>query len=114
MQFDNTPVGVFTEFLATVILAPFLETIIFQVIVIELLIRLRVRPLIAILTSALLFALSHNYHIFYILAVLPSGILFAYYYYILRKRKGVLFAFLVIALLHALLNLLAFLGNHVL
>lgn len=111
-QFDDTSLGVFTEFLVSVLVIPIFETLIFQVIIIELLIWLRTKPMVAIMVSALLFALAHYYNMYYVLAVFPSGILLSYYYYILRVREDVLFAFLLVALLHALLNLVAFFGIH--
>ena len=111
-QFDDTPLNVFVSFLTLVLLTPFIETIIFQVIVIEFLIWLRAKPWITVMVSALLFALAHYYNVYYILAVFPSGFLFAYYYYILRIRKDVWYALLLVTLLHALINLFVFITMH--
>lgn len=111
-QVDATPLGVFGDFMVSVLMVPFLETIIFQVIIIELLIWLRAKPLVAIMVSSIIFALAHYYNAYYILVVFPSGFLFSYYYYILRTREDVWFALLLVTLLHALINLLAVFGTH--
>lgn len=112
LEVDNSPFGLFRSFLTLVILTPFIETLIYQDIVIQLLLWLRIRPLIAITVSALFFAVSHYYNVYYMLAILPSGFLFAAYYYVLKMRKDSWYALLIITLLHALLNLVAFLGNN--
>lgn len=111
-QVDDTPLGVFGDFMVSVLVVPFLETIVFQVIIIELLIWLRAKPLVAIMVSAILFSLAHYYNVYYILAVFPSGFLLSYYYYLLKIREDVLYALLLVTLLHALINLFAVLSSH--
>lgn len=75
LQFGDTPLDIIVEFMLTIVVAPFLETIIFQVIIIEVLIWLRVKSWIAIGVSALLFSFAHYYSLYYILAIFPSGLL---------------------------------------
>ena len=111
-QVDDTPLGIFGHFTVSVVVLPFLETIIFQVIIIKLFIWLRAKPPVAILVSAILFALAHYYNVYYILAVFPIGFLLSYYYYILIIREDVWYALLLVTLLHALINLLAVLSSH--
>lgn len=112
LQFGDTPLDIIVEFMLTIVVAPFLETIIFQVIIIEVLIWLRVKSWIAIGVSALLFSFAHYYSLYYILAIFPSGLLLSYYYYILRMREDVWHALLLVTLLHALINICAFLSMH--
>lgn len=106
--------GLITGFVSIVLIAPILETFLFQFIVIELcyLIKIRSIKYVAISLSALLFALIHFYNLIYFIAALVIGVGFAFCYTVFRKY-GVKFAFWGIVLIHALINLVSFLLDDV-
>lgn len=97
-------------FLLLVIVAPLLETIIFQFLILEFFRMLRVNPYLAISISGLAFGLVHyfnSYCFFEFTAAILTGLLWAYLYVTAKERKGVS-AFLLIVSIHAFENLLAF------
>ena len=99
-------------FTITVIIAPLIETFIFQYLIIEFLFRFKkIGVNIIILVSALAFGLAHSYSFFYVLVICISGFIYASYYLYL-KIKNVKFPFLYIFFLHALSNLLVFILNY--
>ena len=97
-----------------VIIAPLIETFIFQYLIIEFLLRFKkIKLNIIILVSALAFGSAHNYNFFYVLVICISGFIYASYYLYL-KIKEVKFPFLYISSLHALSNFLVFILDDVL
>lgn len=102
-------------FIATVLIAPVLETLIFQYGIIELSLRLKNKNkiLYAILASAILFSLSHYYNIFYILSSFILGLAFATFYIIAKIRKDINPFYLLFSI-HCLINFVAFIFNDVL
>lgn len=98
-------------FLATVILAPLIETFIFQFLIIEGTLRVlkksSFKKYIAAVLSALLFGLTHYYNIYYIGYAFLSGIIFAGIYFYAKGRKG-LNPYWVVVSIHAVGNLVAF------
>lgn len=99
----------FTTFLL-LIFAPIIETLIYQFLVIEILRKIKIPPGLIISFSAILFGLSHHYHVFYIIATTFSGIIYALYYLKLRPQ-GKLNAILGVTGLHFLSNLVALLSD---
>lgn len=97
--------GAQDELLIAVVLAPILETVIFQYALIES-IRQKIKPLYACFVSATAFALVHCYSVFYFLFAFISGLIFAYLYYL---EKSVLKSFLLVLSTHFLYNLLVYL-----
>ncbi|MBP8067606.1 MAG: CPBP family intramembrane metalloprotease [Pedobacter sp.] len=97
--------GAQDELLIAVVLAPILETVIFQYALIES-IRQKIKPLYACFVSATAFALVHCYSVFYFLFAFISGLIFAYLYYL---EKSVLKSFLLVLCTHFLYNLLVYL-----
>lgn len=95
------------EFLVAVILAPVIETLIFQYALIET-IRQKVKPFYACLISASFFALAHIYSPYYVLFAFVSGLLFGYLY---LSRKSVLRACLLVLIAHASYNYIVYLGS---
>jgi len=96
-------------FLLLVIVAPVLETIIFQFLILEFFRLGRINPSIAISISGLAFGSVHyfnSYCFFEFAATTLTGVLWAYFYMITKERKGVS-AFLLIVSIHAFENLLA-------
>lgn len=104
--------SVWETFILSVIFAPILETLIFQYALIELLLKTRLRPIFVVAISALLFGVNHHYNLVYILVMTVIGFLFALYYMMLRAQGG-WNKILLVVLLHALWNLIAFLNNRI-
>lgn len=102
-------------FFLLVVVAPVVETFIFQYGIIELclLVRSKYNKQIALFVSALLFGLSHSYNIIYIVFATIMGAALAFYYLCFRKYETK-YAILAIMILHALLNGITFLLNYVL
>jgi len=102
-------------FLLTVILAPVVETLIFQYGIIELSLKVRSRytKKMALIVSALVFGMEHGYNAIYIVFATIMGAALAFYYLIFKKYTTE-FAVVAIMVLHALLNFISFLINHLL
>lgn len=95
-------------FIIIVIIAPLIETFIFQYLIIEFLFRFKkIKINIIILVSALAFGSAHYYDLIYVLVTCVGGFIYASYYLYL-KIKGIKFPFLYICSLHALWNFLLF------
>lgn len=109
----NSPFDLFVKFFSIVVIAPFFETVIFQVLPIETMIKFKAKPLLAVLLSSVIFALAHSYNIVYIITVFPLGFVYCYYYYLLRYKDKYL-AFLSVVGLHAASNLFAYVNNFIL
>jgi membrane protease YdiL (CAAX protease family) len=91
-------------FLVGVLLAPFLETLIFQAAIIET-VKKRMSPFFSCSLSAFIFGSIHFYNIFYFIYAVAAGFLFAYLYFIGSvSKKG----FILTLIAHMLCNLLAF------
>ncbi len=88
-----------------VIIAPFMETLFFQVLPITLLSLVTKKRVLLVLFSAILFALAHVYPLL-VLYIFPGGIILAWSYLMLIKRVGKWKAFLVTVTIHALFNLI--------
>lgn len=99
------------EFITLVIIAPIVETLIFQYLIIEVLLNLKLKPWVCILVSALLFGVSHWYNLVYILVTTVVGLIFAYYYLALR-HQNFMNKLVLITIIHALSNLFAFVNNN--
>ncbi|MEH6306194.1 CPBP family intramembrane glutamic endopeptidase [Olivibacter sp. CPCC 100613] len=108
--FDKLPP--FKVFVTTVIMAPLLETLVFQVLVIEVLRRFSVSMKYAIFISGLVFGSVHQYNVAYMIAIFFSGLLYAYAYVIVRYRLSIFRSALFLISLHALGNLMTFFVNH--
>ncbi|MEO4007123.1 CPBP family intramembrane glutamic endopeptidase [Flavobacterium sp. CAU 1735] len=100
-------------FVLTVILAPVVETLIFQygIIALSLRIRSKYNKEIAIILSALIFGMEHGYNTIYMVLATIMGAALAFYY-LLFKKYTTGFAVAAIMVLHALLNFISFLLNH--
>lgn len=81
--------GLMYIFFLTVIIAPVLETLIYQFAIIEIVFKIKIKQatLVAILISSFLFSLSHIYSIYYMLATFSLGVVFATTYIIAKKKK---------------------------
>jgi hypothetical protein len=92
-----------------VIVAPIMETAIFQVLPITLLSFFTKKRNLLVMVSACVFALAHVFPLL-ILYILPGGILLAWTYVMLKGRIGWWKAFLVTAVIHGLFNLINLIG----
>lgn len=99
-------------FFMLVVVAPIFETLIYQTAVIEILLKFKIGMRGAIVISALLFGLSHSYSFIYILLAIGTGFVLAYYYASLREQ-GKINKILFVTILHALINLVVFIHNHI-
>lgn len=101
------------DLVIAVIAAPLFETLIFQSLIIEIICKIIKRPrrniYIAIIASALAFALNHTYSVYYVIFTFFVGIIYSLAYYLGRYRKES--AIILVFLLHSLDNLLASLYN---
>ncbi|MBM7615047.1 CPBP family intramembrane glutamic endopeptidase [Alkaliphilus hydrothermalis] len=105
------PAGIF---IVVVIVAPLLETFLFQLMPIKILQwipALKSRKYIVILVSAALFASTHSYSMLYIFYTFIIGILLAYSFCVYENKKSS--AFMVVVLIHALRNAVSFLLSNV-
>ncbi len=109
MLFDGaTPLDIF--FLA-IIIAPLFETTIFQMVVIFIsksifqAVKLQ-HYIYPVIISAFLFGIVHFFDLKYFIIATLSGFIYAFAYIIVQKRKEN--AFFIIALLHALYNLIPY------
>jgi len=101
------------DLLIAVIVAPLLETLLFQSLIIEIICKIIKRPrrniYIPVIASSLAFALNHTYSLSYVIFAFFVGIIYALAYYLGRYRKegGIILVFI----LHAMDNLAASLYN---
>lgn len=96
-----------------VLLAPIIETTIFQALIIEIVFKFIKRPRlniwIAILASSTAFALNHTYSFWYIFITFIAGVILALAYYLGKYRKEG--AFILVFIIHSMYNLLTSLYN---
>jgi len=101
-------------FVLSVFLVPFIETLVFQLLVIYLLQRFTRFPLwVIVCVSALLFASIHTYSALYIIFAFLSGLTLAIVFIACQQKRDYFFAFLIVMLIHAIYNFIAFLLNDV-
>lgn len=95
------------EMLVLLLVAPLLETLLFQSLIIELVCKFIKRPrnslYLALILSALAFALNHTYSISYFIFTFVGGLILALAYFAGRYRREN--AVLLVFLIHALYNL---------
>lgn len=102
-------------FVITVIIGPLVETLIFQLGIIEIVLYYRSTKFsgyLALSISSFLFGLTHNYNIYYIIFGTFIGFILAASYLIAKKRKD-MSPFLLVCFAHAIINLIAFFHNDI-
>lgn len=104
--------GLTFTFVLLVVVAPIFETLFAQFLILESLHKLKISSSISIIIAAVIFGALHYYNIWYVLATIISGFVFAYYYMALRSQGKWNKILLVIAL-HALANVVSFLSNYI-
>ncbi len=99
----NTP---FKEVFFGIIIGPYIETLLFQTLVIFLICKIVKRPkynfCLSILLSAILFSISHTYSLYYVLYAFIGGVIYANAYYFARYKKWS--ATLTVFIIHAIHN----------
>ncbi len=105
--------SVVLDLLIAVIVAPLLETLLFQSLIIEIICKVIKRPrkniYIAVMVSSLAFALNHTYSLSYVIFTFFVGIIFALAYYLGRYRKEG--AIILVFIIHSIYNLSSSLYN---
>ena len=105
--------SVLLDVLLAVLLAPLVETFIFQMLIIEVVRKIIPRPkkniVLALLLSSTAFALNHPYSLSYIAFTFFVGLVLALAYYLARYRRED--AFLLVFCIHSLYNSSATLYN---
>jgi membrane protease YdiL (CAAX protease family) len=101
------------DLLIAIIVAPLIETLLFQALIIEITCRFIKRPRkniwISVIVSSVAFALSHTYCISYIFITFLAGIILALAYYLGRYRKeGVI---VLVFVIHSVYNLITSLSS---
>jgi membrane protease YdiL (CAAX protease family) len=101
------------DLLIAIIVAPLIETLLFQALIIEITCRFIKRPRkniwISVIASSVAFALSHTYSISYIFITFLAGIILALAYYLGRYRKEG--AVVLVFVIHSVYNLITSLYN---
>lgn len=105
-------------FVITVLITPFIETFLFQTLIIEFWLNKKLknsgrRLLYLILIPTLIFSFFHIYSISYFIGSLMLGFIFSFLYIIAMDRKDIN-AFLFVSLIHIIINLIAFINNDLL
>ena len=102
--------GPFILFLFACVLAPFAETFLMQYLpflLANLLFKHKKRLFFYLITGSLFFGYMHDYNIFYSLTGCFIGFILCFFFYIAKQRKQS--ALILVTIIHALNNLLAFL-----
>lgn len=102
--------GPLTLFLFGCIFAPFVETFLFQYLpflLANLLFKHKKRLFFYLITVSLIFGYMHDYNIYYFLTGCLIGFILCFFFYIAKLRKQS--ALILITIIHALNNLVAFL-----
>jgi membrane protease YdiL (CAAX protease family) len=101
------------DLLIAVILAPLIETLLFQSLIIEIICKIIKRPrkniCIALMVSSLAFAFNHTYSLGYFIITFFGGTILALAYYLGRYRKES--AIILVYIIHAMYNLASSLYN---
>lgn len=105
---SNVNMKILEKIVFIVFFTPLLETLIFQIAIIFLSLKIFPKlPSVAIIISALFFSLSHFYSFYYIVFTFFIGLFFAILFFISKRKK--INPFLVIYSVHLLYNLSLFL-----
>ncbi len=96
------------ELLIAVVVAPLIETLLFQSLVIEIICKLIKRPRkniwISVIASSLAFSMNHTYSISYMVITFFAGLILAIAYYLGRYRKEG--PIVLVFVIHSLYNLI--------
>ncbi|GAB3666558.1 hypothetical protein GCM10028791_42380 [Echinicola sediminis] len=100
-------------FLVTVIIAPLLETFVFQYFIIEVVLFIFKKfsfPFginCSVIFSSIMFGLAHSYNVYYVLNTFLVGVLYALFYLMARKRRDIS-GYITVTSVHVYNNLFVF------
>jgi membrane protease YdiL (CAAX protease family) len=103
-------------FIVVVILAPLLESLLFQFIIIEAIIlifsylKIKQDEVVAVIISSIFFSLTHTYSHFYLFISFIGGLILGSFYIFAKNKKG-MNGFLTVFIVHSFSNLITFLIN---
>jgi hypothetical protein len=97
-------------FFLAVVLAPIIETLIFQLFLYRLLNKIGINNTsVIIILMSFAFSQAHWYHWLYVVAAFINGLLLNYFYVYILKKKNELIAVLITIAFHSCYNLYGFL-----
>lgn len=112
-KFENTAFENFSEielFFIAVVVAPVIETLIFQYGLYKFLNYIKIKNTIfAVVLMSFAFSQAHSYHWLYMLATFVSGLFLNYFYISILKSRSEFIAVLLTIALHLSYNLFGFL-----
>lgn len=112
-KLENAIFGEISEkelFFIAVILAPIIETLIFQLLLYRIINKIRIsNTTIVIILMAFTFSQAHWYHWLYVVAAFINGLFLNYFYVNIFKKKNELIAVSLTIALHSSYNLYGFL-----
>ncbi len=115
MAEPTTSESILLEILLAVFLAPVVETLLFQLFIIEVVRKIIKRPkkniCLALLLSSTAFALSHTYSLSYFAITFWGGFILALAYYLGRYRREN--GFIIVLIIHSMYNLSVVLYNQI-
>ncbi|WP_416337305.1 type II CAAX prenyl endopeptidase Rce1 family protein [Galbibacter sp. EGI 63066] len=104
------------RFIVIIILAPLLETLLYQFIIIEagifLFNKKKKTLMIIILISSIMFGLSHCYNLSYIILGVSAGIILSLLYVLCKLRKDIS-PFFFVFIVHSFVNFTVYLVNNI-
>ena len=107
VQYFEKNTSLFKIFFVSVVIAPMLETIVFQWLIYKIFYWLKINQLLYVyLISAALFGLVHTYNMFTVLDAFIAGLIFIHYFHINYKNSA--YSIMHVYLLHASYNFYAF------
>lgn len=124
-EFEQNPIEESNKvilFIVAIILAPIIETLIFQFLIIEIVYAFLIfiklnekicKCIFAILISSIAFGIAHNIHVLYMITAFFMGFQLAFLYIYYRTRFGRLKAFFACLIVHSLVNLSSFILNFI-
>lgn len=102
-------IPLYAQFVFLVLMAPFFETIFFNLLPIKLLQLFFKNRIIIVLLASIVFSLIHFYSVPYMLMTYLGGIGLNFFYIFTEEKKGILVSFGLTVLLHSAYNLIGFL-----
>jgi len=108
--------GLLKKIIYGVIFAPFVETLLFQFLPIELLALItKNKEIFITIFSGILFGFAHyfnNHDYLFSIAAFLVGLIFASIYILAKKRKDISFPFLLVLSVHSIINLISLSINY--
>ena len=106
--FQEFTENLFEKFIIIVVIAPLIETLIFNYFLQKVLSKFIKNTFYLIFISSLIFAFAHCHSIIYIFFGFFGGLILNLFYFLNKKDRSIKYAFWMTFLLHALVNLTSF------